>query len=86
MSIPVADAVNYAFSTIHIIDPVIFKMINKAGPFSITDAYLEIAALHKIAGYVHNQSRWVEFGRIENLDNPDYLEIVRVIYNKYHSV
>lgn len=84
MSIPLEDPEGLGFSAIHIIDPFIFNLIDKPVPFSIIDAYLELAASYEILGYEHNHSRWVEFGRIENLNNPDFLDIVGEVYKKFH--
>jgi len=84
MSVPTEDTEGLGFSAVHIIDPFMFSLIDKSGPFSITDAYLELAANYEIIGYRHDQSRWVEFGRIENLNNQDFLDILSEVYRKFH--
>ena len=57
----------YAFSGIHIIEPVIFNLINETGCFSIIDVYLKLANEQRIQGYDHSQTQWLDLGRIENL-------------------
>jgi NDP-sugar pyrophosphorylase family protein len=56
-----------AFSTYHVINPVIFKFITEKDTFSMTDLYLRLAKEHVIKGFVHDESFWMEFGRIENI-------------------
>ena len=63
-----------AFSGIHIIDPVIFKYMDKKGKFSIVDTYLELASNHKIIGYEHNPENWVDMGKPE-----EFIKAVNVL-------
>jgi len=84
MSFTVSNPVSLSFSGIHVIDPEIFSLLDYKGPFSITDAYLKIAADHRVIGFIHNNSRWLEFGRIENFNNPDNQGVIKEIYKKYH--
>lgn len=56
-----------AFSSIHVIDPRIFSLINEEGVFSIRDLYLRLAGEHKILGYKDNTSRWVDVGTHDSL-------------------
>lgn len=56
-----------AFSGIHVIDPEFFNLINKKDKFSIIDTYLEIAATHKITGFIHSSDNWVDMGKPEEL-------------------
>jgi len=73
-----------AFSTVHIIEPAVFDLINETGPFSITDLYLRLAGEHVIRGFEHDRSDWFECGRIENLQNLNQSSAIRTIYQKYH--
>ncbi len=57
----------FAFSGIHVIDPLIFQKIKKTGAFSIIDAYLEICHQEKIRAYVDDQSYWYDLGTIEKI-------------------
>lgn len=80
----VEDPVKIAFSTIHVIDPVIFSLITEARVFSLTDVYMRLAVEHEIKGYEHSHSQWFEFGRIENLQIQNNENMIRRIYKKYH--
>jgi MurNAc alpha-1-phosphate uridylyltransferase len=80
----VDNPVKIAFSAIHVIDPVIIGLITEQGSFSLTDAYIRLAAENDIKGYEHNQSQWFEFGRIDNLRICENEEIIGRIYEKYH--
>lgn len=61
------DLIPFAFSGIHVIEPSIFKYIIETGRFSIIDVYLKLAKDHKIIGYNHSHSQWIDLGRKENL-------------------
>ena len=56
-----------AFSGIHIIHPDIFGYMTEHGPFSIIDLYLRLAETQKISGFEHDNSVWMEFGRVNNI-------------------
>jgi len=102
MAFNVDNPIGLAFSTVHVIEPEIFKLLDqervgrphahpaglslqtKPGVFSMTEAYLKIAGDHPVMGYVHDDSQWLEFGRIENLNNPETRDIIQEIYTKYH--
>ncbi len=56
-----------AFSGIQIIEPEIFNLITEEGKFSIIDVYLRLAKEHKITGYRHDDSYWLDAGRVENI-------------------
>ncbi|NTW49271.1 MAG: nucleotidyltransferase family protein [Chlorobiales bacterium] len=56
-----------AFSGIHIIDPGLFKLMSEDGKFSIIDTYLRVAQTHCIAGYLHDDSLWLDVGKPESL-------------------
>jgi NDP-sugar pyrophosphorylase family protein len=73
-----------AFSTIHVIDPAIFKLIHEKGNFSIIDLYLRLAADHIITGYEHDDTLWFECGRIETLPGMNQNREILELYKKYH--
>jgi NDP-sugar pyrophosphorylase family protein len=73
-----------AFSTIHVIDPCLFDLVTETGPFSLIDLYLRLAREHTILGFEHNDTRWFEFGRIENLERLNRSAEVRSIFNHFH--
>jgi NDP-sugar pyrophosphorylase family protein len=59
----------YAFSGIHIINPRLLELLPKQpSKFSITPAYLDLAAEHQLLGYVHNQDYWFDVGKPERLE------------------
>ncbi len=66
-----SDLSQYAFSGIHIIDPSIFNLITKTGKFSIIDVYLKLAKEHRILGYDHSHTKWLDVGRMENLEEAE---------------
>lgn len=68
------------FSGIHVINTLLFNKFIETGGFSIIDAYLRLAEFEKIMAYDHSDGKWMEFGRIENIENavknPDFIELV----------
>jgi len=56
-----------AFNGIHIIHPHIFKLISKAGTFSITPVYLELAAKYAIRAYRADKAKYIDIGKPETL-------------------
>lgn len=81
----VKDPMKIAFSTIHLIDPLIFDLITEHGCFSLVDVYLRLAANHLIMGFEHNNSQWFEFGRIENLDRLNKTPEIQSIFGQFQS-
>ncbi len=57
----------FAFSGIHVISPEIFNMLPHAEVFSIIDAYLEIAKVHRIVGFVDESSLFADAGKPDSL-------------------
>jgi len=56
------------FSGIHVIDPLIFDMMEENKPFSIVDLYLRVANQHNIFAYPHKGTYWKDAGTKESLD------------------
>ena len=52
-----------AFSGIHIIDPSIFRLMDRTGKFSMVDVYLDLAAGQVIRGWDHSGSLLIDVGR-----------------------
>ena len=73
MARPVAEAVQKAFSGIHVIDPSIFSLMIMEGKFSMVDLYLELAARHSIRGYDHSRSRLIDVGKPESVEQAERL-------------
>lgn len=69
------------FSTVHIIDPAIFRIMRDKKPFSIMDFYLQIINIERILGFRHDESPWFEFGRTEMkaeiVSNPDFKKLLK---------
>ncbi len=61
------NAMEMAFSGIHIIQPQIFDLMPPKEQFSIIDLYLELAKNHKIKGYFDDSEMWMDVGKPEQL-------------------
>jgi NDP-sugar pyrophosphorylase family protein len=77
------ELINFGFSVIHIINPVIFKHIKENGAFTMTSLYLRLARKYEIKAYPHDKDLWFELGRIENLKNIESLRMIAKIINRY---
>jgi N-acetyl-alpha-D-muramate 1-phosphate uridylyltransferase len=62
-----------AFSGIHIIDPALIPLIRQEGKFSVVDVYLTLAAGYPIRGYDHSQSKLIDVGRPESVEQASQL-------------
>jgi NDP-sugar pyrophosphorylase family protein len=80
-----AEPIRIAFSTIHVLDPVIFQYITERGRFSIIDVYIRLARVHRIMGFEHDHSLWFECGRIENLESLNQSSEIQSIYHQIHQ-
>ncbi len=56
-----------AFTGLHIINPEIFKYM-KAGKYTMTDVYLQLASDHDIYTYRYDSGYWGDIGTPENLE------------------
>lgn len=67
------------FSVVHIIHPNIFELITEKGPFPIMDLYMRLMSTQKILGFRHDEDTWLEFGRIDRINEygsgPDFQRI-----------
>ena len=70
-----ADLKPFAFSGIHIINPSLFLLMTEEGYFSIIDVYLRLAKKHRIIGYNHDNSFWLNLGKKENLLEAEKLNL-----------
>ncbi|MFP4546489.1 MAG: NDP-sugar synthase [Fidelibacterota bacterium] len=57
----------YAFSGVHVIDPAIFQYKHEEQIFSIIHWYLDLAKDNLISGYVHDDSFWLDVGKLSAL-------------------
>ncbi|MDF1571284.1 MAG: nucleotidyltransferase family protein [Bacteroidales bacterium] len=58
-----------AFSAIHVVDPRIFRYLDRDHPFSITKAYLQLAAHHRIMTFDHSGDTWTDMADISNFSS-----------------
>jgi NDP-sugar pyrophosphorylase family protein len=56
-----------AFSGIHVINPEIFNLYRREGPFSIIEAYLDLCKENSIKAYPHDKGLWIDAGKPEGL-------------------
>lgn len=59
----------FAFSGLHIIDPMIFKLMPDESVFSIIDLYLGLADQYLINLIRHDEDSWIDVGRPKSLKN-----------------
>ncbi len=57
-----------AFSGVHIVQPQLLDLIDRSGKFSIIDVYLELAKQGNIYAYVHDDSFWMDLGRVAHFE------------------
>lgn len=63
----------FAFNGIHIINPEIIKHFSDEKVFSVIKAYLMLAETEDIVGYVCNDIKWIDVGKIDSLDKAEEL-------------
>jgi NDP-sugar pyrophosphorylase family protein len=56
-----------AFNGIHIINPKIFRLIDKQGAFSITGSYLELAGKNQVRGFRADHAKYIDIGKPSSL-------------------
>jgi len=64
-----------AFSGIHILSPKCIDLFPQKEAFSIIDFYLEAAKNHFICGYFHDESIWLDVGKVESLATAEKLKL-----------
>ena len=62
------NAIEMAYSGIHIVQPEIFSLMPETDRFSITNFYLELAKTHSIKGYFDDSNLWMDVGKPEQLE------------------
>jgi MurNAc alpha-1-phosphate uridylyltransferase len=70
---PSENLLQYAFSGIHIIDPLIFDLIQEDGRFSLVDLYLRLAGKSLIQGMAHEAKEWIDMGKPGDLEKAAHL-------------
>lgn len=75
----------FGFSGVHVISPKLFDLITEQENFSIVDLYLRLAESEKISAFEHSEGRWIEFGRVENIEkakgNADFRALIDYLDN-----
>lgn len=56
-----------AFSGIQVISPKIFNLITEEGKFSLVNLYLRLCENNRIIAYYHDDDKWMDVGKIENI-------------------
>ena len=56
-----------AFSGLQIIDPALLDKIPQSGKFSIVETYLSLGGDHRIKGFLHDDTEWLDVGKPESL-------------------
>lgn len=69
----------FAFSGIQVFDPAIFEYFPEAQIFSLVELYLRAGATGRVFGYRHDDSLWMDAGKIENLSQAE--EMARKLRN-----
>lgn len=59
--------VQKAYSCVVVFEYDIFNLITQKGKFSLIDVYLSLAAEHRIMGFDHTGSKWVDVGKPESV-------------------
>lgn len=62
------DAVEMAFSGIHIVSPEIFNFMPDKEKFSIIDFYIDLAKNHPVKGFYDNSELWMDVGTPHKLE------------------
>ena len=57
-----------AYSCVAIFEPTVFEKIPQRGKFSLTETYLSLAEKNIIAGFEHNNNRWIDVGKPESVE------------------
>jgi len=63
----------FAFNGIHIINPQIIDQFPEEKVFSVIKAYLKLAETEDITGYVCNDIKWIDVGKLDSLEKADKL-------------
>ena len=68
----------YAFAGTHIISPEVFKLMeNWPEKFPIVDFYLQMADKYIIKGYVKNDLKMVDVGKLDSLEEAEKFLLCR---------
>ena len=62
-----------AFSGIHVLSNRIFDLMQQEGKFSMVDVYLSLAATEKILAFDHSDSKFIDVGKPESIQQAEVL-------------
>ncbi|MBK8489607.1 MAG: nucleotidyltransferase family protein [Saprospirales bacterium] len=62
-----------AFSGIQVLDPAIFSYFPEENVFSLVELYLRCGAKEKICGFIHDDSLWMDAGKVSDLEEAERL-------------
>lgn len=63
----------FAFNGIHILNPQIINQFPDEKVFSVIKAYLKLAETEEIQGYICNDIKWIDVGKIDSLEKAEKL-------------
>lgn len=63
----IENPVAMAFSGIHILNPSVFSHMTREAKFSMVDVYLDLAKQHRVKGFDHSGSSFIDVGKPESL-------------------
>ena len=67
VEVAMSEEVPLGFSGIHIVQRDIFNHIPAGEKLSMTPLYLDLAAHHRIQGYLHQNDNWMDVGKYEDV-------------------
>lgn len=67
------EKIQRAFSGIHIIEPQLFSLIKQQGKFSMVEVYLNLMNEHTIKSFDHSESRFVDVGKPESIEQAEVM-------------
>jgi len=63
----------FAFNGIHILNPHLLDFFPSEKVFSVIKAYLKIAGTEVIHGYIYNDLKWIDVGKLDSLQKAESL-------------
>jgi NDP-sugar pyrophosphorylase family protein len=63
----------FAYNGIHILNPQIINQFPEEKVFSVIKAYLKLAETEEIQGYVCNDIKWIDVGKLDSLEKAEEL-------------
>jgi len=63
----------FAFNGIHILNPQIINQFPDEKVFSVIKAYLKLAETEEIQGYICNDIKWIDVGKLDSLEKAEEL-------------